>query len=163
MLGFDPRSLETKGRYSFKNAITSLGGIELFSTAHPHLRKEKRTQTRSQDKESALKEGGNKKEEELFTYNYYFELRPIALPGLPPTNLAHIVRINGEGHREIVGTVPVEGNSIPYVHDFSMTENYIILCLWPVRIEMSKMVTSDRGFLRELDWCKADKTGKQTM
>ena len=112
-----------------------------------------------------MKQGENKKEEEeeLFTYNYYFELRPIALPCLPPTNLAHIVRINGEGHREIVVTVQVEGNSIPYVHDFSMTENYIILCLWPVRIEMSKMVTSDRGFLRELDWCKADETGKQTM
>ena len=62
-------------------------------------------------------------------------------------------------HREVVGTVPVEGNTIPYVHDFSMTENYIILCIWPVRIDLITMVTSDRGFLRELDWCKADGPG----
>jgi carotenoid cleavage dioxygenase-like enzyme len=41
---------------------------------------------------------------------------------------------------------------IPYIHDFSMTENYAVLAIWPVRIDTDKMVTSNRGFLRELEW-----------
>jgi carotenoid cleavage dioxygenase-like enzyme len=142
MIEFDPATLETKGRFTYQNEITSPGGIELFSTAHPHLRKEKRRLSDTEGYE--IKE---------FTYNYFFELRPIPLPGLPASNLAHVVRIDERGRREVVGTVPVSGTEIPYVHDFSMTKNYIVLFIWPVRIEASKMVSSDRGFLRELDWC----------
>ena len=126
MVEFDPFSLETKGRKSYENSIVSFGGVELFSTAHPHLVKEKNG--------------------EYFSYNYFLEFRPLG------SNIAHIVRTDRLSMREIVGSVELGPGEIPYVHDFSMTENYIILCVWPVRIDADTMVTSDRGFLRELQW-----------
>jgi len=52
MLEFDPESLATTGRKTYKNTITSFGGIELFSTAHPHLQFENN---------------------EFVTYNYFLE------------------------------------------------------------------------------------------
>ena len=45
--------------------IVSLGGIEIFTTAHPHQR-------------------------DGYSYNIFTELRPVALPFLPKSNIIHI-------------------------------------------------------------------------
>ena len=129
-----PLSLETKGRKSYGNSIVSMGGVELFSTAHPHL--------------------VTGKNGEYFSYNYFLELKPLG------SNVAHIVRTDHEGMRIVVGSVELGAGEIPYVHDFSMTENYVVLCIWPVRIGADTMVTSNRGFLRELQWKGQDEPTK---
>ena len=134
MLEFDPLSLKTKGRKSYGNSIVSPGGVELFSTAHPHLVTDKSGKH--------------------FSYNYFLELKPLG------SNVAHMVRTDEQGMRTVVGSVEVGAGEIPYVHDFSMTEKYVILCIWPVRISADAMVTSDRGFLRELQWKGAEMSTK---
>ena len=124
MLEFDPVTLRTVGKKTYSNSIVNVGGVELFSTAHPHLRK--------------MDDG------KLYSFNYFLELRPLG------SNVAHIARIDDSGARKVIGSVELGFGVIPYIHDFSMTENYVILCIWPVRVAMDTMVYSDRGFLREL-------------
>jgi carotenoid cleavage dioxygenase-like enzyme len=131
MLEFDPLSLETIGRKSYKNSIASFGGIELFSTAHPHLQFENN---------------------EFFTYNYFLEFRPIKLPGFPASNIAHIAKTDKSGFRKVIGSVQLEPGIIPYVHDFSVTENYALLCVYPLNVSPVDMISSDAGFLKELVW-----------
>lgn len=126
LLSFDENTLDTKGRADPVNSITTLGGIELFSTAHPTNK-------------------GN------FTYNYFLELRPIALPGLPNGNLAHIVRTSADMTRQVVGTINVGEGYVPYVHDFSLTGKYAILCIWPLRMDMANSMNG-KGFLPQLEW-----------
>jgi len=93
-LEFNPVTLETIGRKNYANSIVSTGGIELFSTAHPHLCKERV----SSGKYCAGNEQSSFKEE-YFSYNYFLEMRPLSLPGLPDSNIAHIARIDAEGKR----------------------------------------------------------------
>ena len=62
--------------------------------------------------------------------------------------------------RTVVGTITAAGNDaeqgksdvVPYMHDFSLTENYAILCVWPLRMDLSKGATSDRGAMRNMKW-----------
>jgi hypothetical protein len=140
MLEFDPESLATTGRKTYKNTITSFGGIELFSTAHPHLQFENN---------------------EFVTYNYFLEFRPVKLPGFPASNIAHIAKTDKSGLRKVVGSVHLEEGVIPYVHDFSLTENYAILCVYPLHIDPTNMILSDTGFLRELVWRGDDLVDKE--
>jgi len=72
---FDPQTLETKGRLdtSYTNSVVSLGGVELFSTAHPS-----RCPLTQQ------------------TLNYFLELRPLG-----PSNMALLVRTDKDLRRTV--------------------------------------------------------------
>lgn len=126
MLQFDPLTLDTIGRATPEGSITSFGGVELFSTAHP-------------------KSNGN------YSFNYFLELRPVALPGLTSSNVAHIVRLDSSLRRHVVGSVELGQGVIPYIHDFSLVGDYAILFVWPVRMDLMKMVNG-KGFLSQVDW-----------
>ena len=108
MMEFDINSLETKGRKKVSPKLTSIGGVELFSTAHPCVRNGK-------------------------SYNYLLEYKPLS-----GKNQAHIISIDAQGDRKIVGTVELEPWEIPYIHMISVTENFAVLCIWPLQISMSK-------------------------
>ena len=110
MMEFDPSTLETKRRLPYANKILPFGSLEVFSTAHPITRASINGQT--------------------YTYNYILEIQPFPLPG--STNIAHIIRTDAEMKREVIGSVPLGRGVAPYIHDFSMTENYIVLCVWPL-------------------------------
>ena len=101
---FDPATLETIGRVTYKDAITSgsLASKELFSTAHPHTSREG------------------------YTINYFLELDPLG------SNAALIVQTDKEMRRKVVGKVPI--NFIPYIHDISVTDTKAVLCIWPFRV-----------------------------
>lgn len=118
---FDPTTLSTKSRVVYQNPISSLGGQELFSTAHPQTDKEGRT------------------------VNYFLELNVVK------GNDALIVRTDSSLRREVIGRVPVGPIGIPYVHDISITDNYAVLCIWPLRTEIGALVTG-KGFLPQLEW-----------
>lgn len=123
---FDPATLSTKGRVKFPNAITSLGGVELFSTAHP------------------------KEDSSGRTINYFLELN--VLKG----NVAHIVRTDSSLSREVLGSVRVGAlDSIPYVHDISVTQNYAVLAVWPLRLNPSSLLNG-KGFLPQLEWLPSE-------
>ena len=47
------------------------------------------------------------------------------------------------------------------MHDFSLTENYAILCVYPLHIDPTNMILSDTGFLRELVWRGDDLVDKE--
>ena len=47
---------------------------------------------------------------------------------------------------------------IPYIHDFSVTDNYAILFEYPLRLSLDKFL-SDKGFFPMMDWL-GDKGGK---
>ena len=105
---FDVETLETKRRLdtAYPNSVVSLGGVELFSTAHPS-----RCPLTNQ------------------TLNYFLELRPLSA-----SNVALLVRTDKDLRRTVVGRVPV-GPDIPYVHDFSVTaDGKAILIFPPLRI-----------------------------
>ena len=74
-LEFDPQTLETKGRLdtAYTNSVVSLGGFELFSTAHPS-----RCPLTQQ------------------TLNYFLELRPLG-----PSNTALLVRTDKDLRRSV--------------------------------------------------------------
>ena len=120
-LEFDPISLATKSRVVYPNPITSRGGQELFSTAHPQT------------------------DEDGCTVNYILELNVVK------GNDALIVRTDASLKREVIGRVPVGPIGIPYVHDISITDNFAVLCIWPLRTEMGALVTG-KGFLPQLEW-----------
>ena len=78
-----------------------------------------------------------------YTINYFLEVNTFG------KNIAHIVKIDSELNRTIIGSVEVDG--IPYIHDFSVTENYVILCIWPLRINLAKILNG-KGLLSQTEW-----------
>ena len=122
LMEFD-KSLNTKGRIQYSNSITSLNGIELFSTAHPI----------SLENESI---------------NYFLELK-LPIPFLKSQNLAHFVSTNTDKERKILGTYEID--KVPYVHSFGMTDRYIILTIWPLFMNPIN-VANGKGFLSQLEW-----------
>lgn len=140
LIEFDPVTLKTVGRVEglatpFVGQTTKLGlrvpGIELFSTAHPQ-----RHPTTGE------------------TLNYHLELRPVGGP------VAHIVATSASGkaggpiERRVVGSVElskigIEG--IPYVHSFAVTQDYVVLVLYPLSIPFDKLANGE-GFLPQLEW-----------
>jgi len=130
LIEFDLDTLKTVGKVKYPNSITSSRtGTEMLSTAHPHSIKG-----------------------DSYSYNYYLELKPLS-----KHNLAHIVRTDKEFNRQVVGTVAVEG--VPYIHDFSLTEKYAILFVYPIRSDLST-AASGKGFLPQLQWDGKDKKTK---
>lgn len=126
---FDLKTLETaKDPLKFSGSITSPGGVELFSTAHPHLHQ----------RDGCL-------------YNYFLELRPIPIPFQSKSNIAHIVKTNSKLERTVVGSVEVGAGVIPYIHDFSMTDRFAVLIVYPLRAPMAAL-SNGGGFLRQLEW-----------
>jgi len=109
MVQFNPVDLATVGRVSFKDSISSTGGMELFSTAHP----------------KTASDGA--------TVNYFLELRP------GRENVAKIVRTDSSLKRVVLGQVGVGPIGIPYVHDISITDKYAVLAIWPIRIDPLKL------------------------
>jgi hypothetical protein len=69
---FDPLTLKTIGRKCYLSSIVSPGGIELFSTAHPHLIKD-RVHISDAESKDAMK---------YYSYNYFLEMRPLPIPGV---------------------------------------------------------------------------------
>ena len=133
-VAFNPDTLETIGKISYKNSITYPGGIELFSTAHPHYFK-------------------SKVDNDTWSINYFLEMRPLAIPTLPSSNIAHIVKINSNLERHKVGSIALGDGVIPYVHDFSITENYAILMVFPLFMNPISIING-KGFLPQLEWKK---------
>eukprot|EP01035_Chromulina_nebulosa_P030677 gene30677-40787_t len=86
------------------------------------------------------------------SYNYFLEAHPLG----ESSNKAHIVKTNKNLERTIVGTV--ELGVIPYIHDFSVTDNYAVLFEYPLRLSLDKFL-SDKGFFAEMDWL-GDRGGK---
>lgn len=126
---FNPKSLDTAvDPLKFTGSITSPGGIELFSTAHPHLNK----------RDGCL-------------YNYFLEMRPVPLPFLTKSNIAHIVKTNNKLERTVIGSVELGEGVIPYIHDFSMTDRFAILVVYPLRASLESL-SNGAGFLRQLNW-----------
>jgi len=123
---FKPDSLDTVGLIKYPNSIASFGGITQISTAHPHA-------------------------SNGFTYNYVLELRP--LPLIHDSNIAHIVRTDPQLNQKIVGSVKIGKGVVPYIHDFSLTDNYAILFVWPIRLNLIKMLNGG-GILRQADFLK---------
>jgi len=109
MVQFNPGDLSTVGRLAFKDSISSAGGVELFSTAHP----------------KTASDGS--------TLNYFLELRP------GRENVAKIVRTDASLKRVVLGQVGVGPIGIPYVHDISITDKYAVLAIWPIRIDPLKL------------------------
>jgi beta,beta-carotene 9',10'-dioxygenase len=135
LMEFDPVTLETKSKPTYINSITSIGGIEIFSTAHP-----------KNDVNSNIEN----------SYNYFLELRPFPVPFAPTSNIAHIVKTNRDYQRTVVGSVNVGEGLVPYVHDISITEKYAILCLWPMLVDPSLLINGI-GMLPQMIW-DGDKT-----
>ena len=136
LVEFDLHTLETKGALKTSGGITSHGGSLLFSTAHPCYDRRER---------GAI-------------YNYFLEVQTFDLPSLPwarkkkkKTNVAHMVKTDANLKRTVVGSLELGQGVIPYIHDFSLTENFIILFEYPLRLQMSKLV-SDKGFFQVMDW-----------
>ena len=99
--------------------IGGMAGYPIFSTAHG---------------KKHLGNGNN--------YNYFLS---VGLDGIQ----AHMVRTNADGStRTSLGKVSTRGK-IPYVHDISLTENYAILCLYPLTLNPPTLL-SGKGFLEEL-------------
>ena len=143
-LEFDPVTLETKGKVKSPDGVISAGGVEIFSTAHPHT-------------------------QNGFTYNLFTELRPLPLPFYPKGNFLHVVKTDRNLRRTVVGTVGTAGTPeeagrsdiVPYLHDFSLTEHYAVVCVWPLRMDLSASATSHRGVMRDMMW--AADAGVKTM
>lgn len=134
LINFDPLTLNTIGRVRFDDSIFPLGVLELFSTAHPHKRN-------------------------TSTYNYVLarNLVPKILSSIKSSNIAHIIKTDGNFKRTIVGSIELPFEDIPYVHDFSLTNNYAVLCIWPISITLDKMIENN-GFLSQMKYNKTDKT-----
>ena len=47
---------------------------------------------------------------------------------------------------------------IPYIHDFSVTDNYAVLVEYPLRMSLDKFL-SDKGFFPQMEWL-GDRGGK---
>lgn len=140
LVEFDPSTLETVGRVDglatpfvgqTRKFGVSIPGTELFSTAHPQ---------RHPSTEETL--------------NYHLELRPVGGPA------AHIVATSASNapgspiQRRIIGSVEFEKigiSGIPYVHSFGVTEDYVVLVLYPLKIPFEKL-TNGKGFLPQLEW-----------
>jgi len=43
------------------------------------------------------------------------------------------------------------GKGIPYVHSFGVSENYVVLVLFPLTIPFEKLANG-KGFLPQLEW-----------
>jgi beta,beta-carotene 9',10'-dioxygenase len=128
LMKFNSSSLETLGKLTYANGITQFGGIESFSSAHP-------------------KKCGN------YTYNYFLEHRPLTIPGLPDSSLLHIARFDSKLKREIIGSVEIGKNVLPYIHDFSLSKNYAVVFVYPLRADASmKGVFNGKGFMPQLEW-----------
>lgn len=133
---FNPNTLETIKKVTYRDRITYPFGVELFSTAHPHYYK-------------------SNQDQKIYTINYFLEMRPIAIPSLPPSNIAHIVKINSNLERKKIGSVMLDG--IPYVHDFSVTKNYAILIIYPLYVNVGNLLNGN-GFLPQLEWKQSSVT-----
>ena len=134
LLQFDPTTLQTIGKVTYQNSIVQPGGVELFSTAHPQYHQ-------------------SKEDNETYSVNYFLELRPLPIPSLPNSNIAHIVKINSKLERVKLASIPVGNGVIPYVHSFSVTENYVVLMVFPLFMDLTKIING-KGFLPQLEWMK---------
>jgi carotenoid cleavage dioxygenase-like enzyme len=133
---FDVTNLDTKGRYfpdkTTSSSAISLGGIELFSTAHPKF------------------QGG-------YTYNVIVELRPFPIPFLPSSNLIHLTRTDASRRCERITSVEIGKGVVPYMHEFSITENYAVVIQWPLNFNLEASM-SDDGAMRNMKWAGGDGT-----
>eukprot|EP01038_Epipyxis_sp_PR26KG_P006544 gene6544-8991_t len=129
LVEFDPVSLDTVKKIKFPNTIVSpKGGVELFCTAHPHTQASKSNPST------------------VYTYNIFTEFQPFGT-----TNLVHVVRLDKDFNRVIVGTIEVGKGVVPYIHDFSLVDDYVVLCVWPIRINMDENF-SGKGFMPTMKW-----------
>lgn len=115
MIEFDIETLDTIGKVKFKNDVTPSGSIEILSTAHAHNRK-------------------SKIDDQIYSYNYHLNLKSFP----KPTYIATIVRTDKDLNRVLVGSQ--EMDTIPYIHDFSLTDNYLILTVWPMETNISTLM-----------------------
>lgn len=121
LMEFKPDTLDTVGLIKYPKSIASFGGITQISTAHPHATNG-------------------------FTYNYVLELRP--LPLIHDSNIAHIVRTDPQLNQKKIGSIKIGKGVVPYIHDFSLTDNYAILFIWPIRLDLAKFLNGG-GILRQ--------------
>lgn len=132
---FEPQTLATKANLKYKGRVAK--GLEAFSTAHP-----------KNDVNPNVKA----------SYNYFIDLRPFRIPFRKFSNFAKFVKIDQNLQRTVVGSVELGRHCVPYVHDVQVTENYGILCIWPLFIDFNS-ITNGRGFLPQLQW-RPDLTSK---
>jgi carotenoid cleavage dioxygenase-like enzyme len=79
------------------------------------------------------------------SYNYFFELNMLG------NNRILFVEINANGERKTIGSYDIKSSLVPYVHSFSLTENYAIITLWP--LFMDPTTTAEcKGFMKQLQW-----------
>ncbi|EKX35508.1 hypothetical protein GUITHDRAFT_118319 [Guillardia theta CCMP2712] len=122
---FDRETLETRGRLDkrYVNSVCQLGGLLLFSTAHP----------------LPCPVTGQ-------TINYFLELN--VLQG----NRALLVRTDDKLARQLVGSVRLAAGEIPYVHSFGLTRTgKAILMLCPLRMPPAALLNG--SFMPSLEWC----------
>ena len=154
LMEFDIHTLTTIKQVKFPNKIeNSISKKILFSTAHPIYNKNNQC-----------------------LYNYYLEVNilpniptihiPFLTPTTPPTSTtnnnknnnkshkAHIIKIYPNLTREIIGTINIQttdDNTFPYIHDISITNNYIILIEYPIGLTMNNLI-SKKGFISNIKW-----------
>lgn len=125
LLEFDLETLDTIQRLHLKEAGEFK---DIFSTAHPHHLKS-------------------------FTYNYVLSgnLSPL---NQGPKFQIRIVRTDSQLKQEVVGAVDVSTSTIPYIHDFSITDKYVILFVWPMGFDLADFIQG-KGFMSQMRWTGA--------
>jgi len=113
----DPQTLETVKRLPAPSIQGMSGSLTQFSTAHSKV---------------ANRDG--------CTYNYYL--------GNGLENYAHIVRTNKDLTQQSIGKIRVGRlitDRFPYVHEISVSDNYAILVLHPLFVDLGKVIK--KGYL----------------
>ena len=123
MNAIEPLSLTTIGKTEYANKLSPSGGTEFFSSAHP---------------KSSL--NGDD-----ISYNIFAEINPLG------TNTLHVAAINEKLERSIIGSIKLEKGELPYVHDFSITSKYAILCLYPLNWDLNQ-VLNENGMFDAMKW-----------
>lgn len=136
LVEIDPVSLATVRVAKYPTPITTSGGLELFSTSHPHADLDASKQC---------------------SYNYFLEAHPVQMPfGKPKSNLAHVARFDKDLRRTVIGTVEV-GDTLPYVHEISITPNFAVLCLWSVTTDFAR-ISNGEGFFKQMTFNDTQRT-----
>ncbi|XP_050418492.2 beta,beta-carotene 15,15'-dioxygenase-like [Patella vulgata] len=128
-----PRDLSTKAAIVPQVGEYSLGGqlgfLDLLSSAHP------------------LPEPG--------TNNHITFLSSVSLLPFWSSNAINLIRIKSAHDREVIARWDVE--RVPYMHSFSVTENYAILFASPFYVNVVRMLQKAEPF-ECLDWYPDHKT-----
>jgi len=128
----DPLTLKTMGMLQFKDKLNSK--FSVITCAHP-------TQLAN----------------EPFAYNYYVKVTG----GLGPSHAKDLnewilyrmntVNVGGPIEREAIMKLPLADHTVPYMHSFANTPNYLVLFQFPLHWDIAGIMFSET-ILKEMKW-----------